>query len=201
MTADHPHTVRCWALYARAADQGTVRTRLAELRAHVEGEEEGVVIAECYDVGQPGRGLDALTAVVRAAGVDAVLTDAEARFGRSRSPLLNVAQDAGVEIHTLEAILAASGTHLPDDLKEQLQGVFAGAGPDELGERSPAWFHDGTLSAARGLMRQAQFELDESMADSPPGFGVAPGVVQARINAARAERVFAETLVELLRTT
>lgn len=158
------------------------------------------MIVECYDVGQPGRGLGALTAVVSTAAVNAVLADNESRFGHSPSPLRDVARDAAVEIHTLEAIHAASATSVPEDLKDLLHGVFAHADPDEVAERSPGWFHDGALSLTRGRMRQAQFVLDEALAESPPGFGVPPTVAKARIEAAKAERAFAELLVELLRT-
>ncbi|MEU4406223.1 hypothetical protein AB0F88_17005 [Streptosporangium sp. NPDC023963] len=55
-----------WALYARA--------ELAQLRAYVEGESGGVLHVECFDVGQPGTGRQALLRCAR--------TEWLATFGR-----------------------------------------------------------------------------------------------------------------------
>ncbi|WP_433379296.1 hypothetical protein [Streptosporangium sp. CA-115845] len=204
-----------WALYARAADEGAVRAQLAELRAYVQGETEGGLHVECFDVGRPGPGRQMLLTLMHANMVDCVLVADLARLERRAGQLASPAE-AFLDAATLKEVFAVSsaqlfalseirerGTRLPVELQEELRQVFtsAGVGPDELGERSPSWYHDGVLSLLRRQMCAAQAELGQAEADSPPGFGVRPEVMQARIAAARAERVFAERLVEVLQNS
>lgn len=69
-------------------------------------------------------------------------------------------------------------------------------GPDELGERTPSWYHDGVLSLLRAQMRAAHADLDQAAADAPPGYGVPPELMRARLAAAAAEQTFAERLIQ-----
>ncbi|WP_326640730.1 hypothetical protein OG884_37095 [Streptosporangium sp. NBC_01755] len=150
------------SLYTCAAAPATVRARLAELRAHIEGEGKGAVHAECYDVGKPGPGVEALLALVRALAVDEVLVDDAARFGRSAHPVLEAAQRPSVRVQTLEAI-QEKGTHVPGDLQQRLREMFDDVDPDMLAERAPAWLHGGALSVARAQMEEAHAALEDAM--------------------------------------
>ncbi|MFI7467459.1 hypothetical protein [Nonomuraea sp. NPDC049646] len=197
-------TPQRWALYARAADMNGIRAQLAEMRAFVEGETDGMVVAECSDLGQPGSGLQALFTLAKASAVEQVAVVKMQAFGASEpemgDAIVKIGK-TGAGLSVLASLREVLGTPVPDQLEQQVRDVFtsAGIGPDELGEHAPTWYHDGQLSLLRRQLRAAHADLDNAEADGPPGFGVPPAVMRARIAAAQAEQAFAERLMEVAR--
>jgi hypothetical protein len=188
-----------WVLYARAGDPHSVRAQLAELRAYVEGEAHGRVHIECSDVGHPGVGMEALLGVARAGAADRVLVTNASRLGRQLHVIREL-EDTPARLFVLDAI-RAEGTAMPVDLEAQIRELFdtVGASPDDLADRAPSWFHDGILMMLRRQMQWAHAELAAAEGEAPPGFGVTPEVVDARLRAARAEELFAARLTQVTR--
>ncbi|TMR14091.1 hypothetical protein ETD86_29540 [Nonomuraea turkmeniaca] len=193
----------CWVLYARSGNAGAVRAHLAELRAFVDGEADGRTVAECSDVGEPGPGLEAALALLQAGVASQVAVKGMRAFGWQEEHVASVIVrigEAGAGLAVLDDIRQVASP-VPEDLSQQVRDVFAsaGVGPDHLGDVAPLWYYDGGLSVARGYLHAAHARLGKAEAGTPPGFGVPAEMMRARIEAARAERVFAETLLEAVK--
>jgi hypothetical protein len=138
--------------------------------------------------------------------VDRVLVVDLARLGRQNKGLAEVSallEQAAAELFVLEDIRDKDGVAVPVDLEVQIRAVFAElaeeGGPGFALEMAPSWYHDGELSLLRRIMQAAQAHLAEVEGDAAPGFTVPPAVYEARAQAARAEKAFAEKLLELSR--